>query len=482
MQSVFLDFGIVSILLVAAHLIRASFGILQRLYIPSPIIAGVLGLLLSPQVTNRLQIRSPFAVDGDGQLLLSGYPNFLVALLFGSLFLGARPKDPSPRAVGRRAADTFFYNLASQFGQYGLALLIGLLVLQPLFPGINQAFALMLPGGFAGGHGTVTAISTGLEKAWPEVKSVGYTFATIGLLSAVIGGMALVNIATRRGWTRLTKSAQELPAGVQRGFLDGEERQNLGQETVSPIALDPLGWHIALLLAVVTLAFVLQSTVKAIVPADRGIPDLPLFAVAVLVGGAVQQLLNLAGLGRFVDRRVVGRLGSTASDYLVVCGMASIKLYVVHKYAVPIVLMSIFGVVFSMAILWYVGRRIYHNFWFERSIFVYGWNTGVVATAIILLRVVDPRLQTRTLEDYGISYVLVVPLEIALLVLLPWLVGQGIILLPAIVLVLAAIGCVLLSRLTVGWFNGAPDALRDGEAVVIAEQISGHSNIELDQR
>jgi ESS family glutamate:Na+ symporter len=291
-----------------------------------------------------------------------------------------------------------------------------------------------------------------------------------------------VNIATRRGWTRLTKSAQELPAGVQRGFLDGDERQMLGQETVSPIALDPLGWHIALLLTVVALAFVLQSAVKALVPADRGIPDLPLFAVAVLVGGAVQQLLNLAGLGRFVDRRVVGRLGSTASDYLVVCGMASIKLYVVHKYALPIVIMSIYGIVFSIALLWYVGRRIYHNFWFERSIFVYGWNTGVVATAIILLRVVDPRLRTRTLEDYGISYVLVVPLEIALLVLLPWLVGQGIILVPAIVLVLAAIGCVLLSRLTVGWFNIAPDALRGGEAAIIAEQINEHPSIEIDQR
>ena len=44
--------------------------------------------------------------------------------------------------------DTFFYNLATELGQFGAALLFGLVVLAPLFPDLNDGFALMLPAGF----------------------------------------------------------------------------------------------------------------------------------------------------------------------------------------------------------------------------------------------------------------------------------------------------------------------------------------------
>lgn len=486
MQSVFLDFGIVSILLVVAHLLRSSLGILQRFYILTPIIAGALGLLIGPQIisfspfsTKEKQVRSEMGPDvvvttfstkpEDKQLLLETYPGFLVAILFGTLFLGARPKELSPQAIGRRAADTFFYNLATQFGQYGLALLIGVFVLAHLFPTLHPSFALMLPGGFAGGHGTITAISTTIEQTWqgPEAKSLGFTFATIGLLSAIFGGMVLINIAMRRGWTRLIRSAQELPEGMRRGFLPDSERLSMGQETVSPLALDPLGWHVALVLATFGISVFVHTGMKHFMPVSAGVP---LFALAVLIGAGIQKTLDSAKLGQYVDRRVVGRIASTVSDYLVVCAIASIRLEVVAKYLVPIVLMSLFGIAYSVAVLWYVGRRIYHNFWFERSVFVYGWNTGVVATAIVLLRVVDPRLRTKTLEDYGISYALVAPLDILLLALLPMFVAQGVIVAPAVALVAMSVGCVLLSCFVVGWFNAPPAALRAGEAAIIAEQ------------
>ena len=58
--------------------------------------------------------------------------------------------------------------------------------------------------------------------------------------------MALVVVATRRRWTRLVQTAQELPEGIRRGFVPPGERASLGDETVSPLALDPLAWHLVL--------------------------------------------------------------------------------------------------------------------------------------------------------------------------------------------------------------------------------------------
>jgi ESS family glutamate:Na+ symporter len=458
-----LDFGLMSVLLVVAHLLRARIRLLQDLYLPSAMIAGLLGFVGGRQVLNLL----PFEQTEKGEAAMVGYPSVLVVVLFATLFLGARHRHVSLTATLRSVGDTFFYNLATELGQYGVALLFGLMVLAPLFPGLNDGFALMLPAGFAGGHGTATAIGGVLTRhGWDEALSVGFTMATAGLVVGNIGGMALVFVATRCGWTRLVQTAQELPESIRRGFVPEGERASLGQETVSPLALDPLAWHLALVLSACALAYSVYAAAKALIPGNY---EVPLFALSTPAGAGLQKGLGLIGLGRYVDRHVIVRIGSAVSDYLIAFGIASIRIEVVTAYAAPLAIMAGFGVVFSVAILWLVGRRIYHNFWFERSLFVYGWNTGVIATSVTLLRVVDPRLRTNTLEDYGLAYVFIAVVEIVLLVVLPALVAAGVILLPALVLIATAILCIVLSRHVVGWFTPSAQALRAGEQEVIEE-------------
>jgi ESS family glutamate:Na+ symporter len=192
-----------------------------------------------------------------------------------------------------------------------------------------------------------------------------------------------------------------------------------------------------------------------------------------LAGACLQKALDAVGLGGYVDRRVMERIGSSVSDYLVAFGVASLKISVVVELAVPITVMSVFGIVFAMTLFWYIGRRIYHNFWFERSIFVYGWNTGVVAIGITLLRVVDPRLRTKTLEDFGLAYIFISVAEIIMLVTVPVLVVNGVILAPALVLIGGFIACIFLSRGMVGWFRQPAYQLREEEEDIIGKTHQG---------
>jgi ESS family glutamate:Na+ symporter len=205
-----MDFGLMSIILIFAHLIRSKVKLLQYIYMPSSLIAGFIALFCGWQFLDIL----PFAVRENGSPYMSSYPYLLVVVLFATLFLGKEEnakKVPFGKMV-KDIGDTFFYNLGSEFWQFGIALLFGLFVLSPLFPEIHQGFALMLPAGFVGGHGYATAIGKTLQNyGWEEALTVGYTSATVGLLSGVIGGMILINIATRRGWTRLVKDVASLP-------------------------------------------------------------------------------------------------------------------------------------------------------------------------------------------------------------------------------------------------------------------------------
>lgn len=460
----FLDFGLMSILLVVAHLLRSRLRLLQNLYVPTAVLAGFLGLIGDRQILGFI----PFSKNPDGIPLLGTYPAVLGVIVFGTLFLGYREKRPSVRTVMSNVADTFFCNLAAEIGQYGLALLIGWAILPLLFPRLDAGFALMLPAGFAGGPNSSTVVAGVLqEQGWKEALSIGYTFSTVGLLAGTFGGMVLVNIGIRFGWSRLIQTPDDLPESTRTGFLPPQERGSLGDETISPNVLDTLAWHVALVLAAYAAAVLLNNGVRVCLPR---MPALPLFALSMFAGALVQKFLNFLGLGIYVDRRVMARIGSAASDYLIAFGIASIHLATVAEYWLPLLLMCLFGVIYSVAWLWFVSRKMFRNFWFERSLFVYGWSTGVMGTSIFLLRIVDPKLRSRTLEDYGLAYAAIGPVEIALLVVVPPLVAHGIILVPALVLLAATLACVLLSYVLVGWFREPPRQLRKGEAEIMQEK------------
>jgi ESS family glutamate:Na+ symporter len=450
-----------SVLLVVAQLLRSRIKLLQDLLLPAPLLAGFLGLAGGRQGLNVL----PFSSAPTGESALYSYPAQLVVVVFATLFLGARPKNPGLRAVVRKVGDTFFYNLAAELGQFGAALAFGLLVLAPLFPGLPGGFALMLPAGFAGGHGTATVVGQALEHGgWREATSVGYTFATLGLLAGVFGGLLLINAGARCGWTRLVASAEHLPEMERRGFLPENRQASLGRQTVAPAALDPLTWHIALVLVPFAAAHLINDWARSALPGDF---MLPLFAVAMLLGAGLQKGLDAVGLGQYVDRQVIGRIGSCVSDYLIGFGVASIQVAVVKDYALPILVMVLFGLVYCLGLFWFVGRRICRTFWFERSLFVYGWATGVIATSITLLRVVDPRFRSRTLEDYGLAYLFIAPVEIAVLVVVPPLVARGWIALQAAVLLGLFVACLVLSARLIGWFRIPATVTRPGELEII---------------
>ena len=159
----------------------------------------------------------------------------------------------------------------------------------------------------------------------------------------------------------------------------------------------------------------------------------------------------------------MGSIGSCATDYLVAFAVATMNVKTVIQYAGPLMVLVLIGIVYCVLWTLWIGPRIYHNYWFERSIFVYGFATGVMATGVTLLRVVDPDAKTGTLEDYGIAYVVlsflsvIIPIVVPAMILngLAWGLGIG-------ATILAIIG-IILSKYMVGWFTQPKYVLREGE-------------------
>lgn len=283
------DVAWMSVLLLIAKVIRSKVHFVQKLYIPSALIAGFMGLFAGKQFLHII----PFSSE------ISSYAGILIAFVFGSMFIGNKTKV-SFKNMFRSVGDSFLVNAASEITQFGLFILLGIIVFPIFFKEINPAFGLMLPAGFVGGHGTAAAIGSVLsDSGWKDATSIGQTFATIGLLGGILGGVAMINIGARKGKTAIIKSVEDLQEEMLTGLIQENDRSAFGTNTVNAMSIDTLTWHFSLILVAVGMAYGINTGLKAILPAV----SFPVYGLALVCSIILQGILKMVKLDDYVDKK-----------------------------------------------------------------------------------------------------------------------------------------------------------------------------------
>jgi ESS family glutamate:Na+ symporter len=408
--TLFTDLGLIFGLILIGKFLRVKVKFIQTLFIPPSLIAGLLGLALGP---NGFKIL-PFSNQ------LGTYSAVLIALVFASLPLSS-PKFTIQDIKGR-VGSIWAYSQLGMLLQWSIAGLFGLTVLKLLWPNLNPAFGVMLPTGFYGGHGTAAAIGSGFGNVgWEDATSLGMTTATTGIVLAIVGGLVLVKIAARKGETSFIKDFSQLPDELRTGLIPAEKRDNSGMETTSSISIDSLAFHLAFIFLIAFGGYMLSKGVKFYAPKL----ELPVFSCSFIVGLLLKSILSRTGATDYICPKQTSRLSGTFTDLLVAFGVASIKLSVVLKYALPLLVLMFFGTILVWFITFYLGRRFLKTYWFERSIFAWGWWTGTMAMGMALLRIVDPKMESKALDDYALAYLPIAPVEILIITFIPVLFVNG---------------------------------------------------------
>lgn len=426
------DIAWMSALMLIAKVIRSKISFIQRLYIPSALIAGFMGLLAGKQFLNVI----PFSSE------ISNYAGILIAFVFGSMFIGNKAKV-SFRRMFSSVGDSFLINAAAEIAQFGLFILLGIVVFPILFKKINPAFGLMLPAGFVGGHGTAAAIGSVLvDSGWTDATSIGQTFATIGLLGGILGGVTMINIGARKGNTAIIKTVEDLQEEMLTGLVKENNRSEFGQNTVNAMSIDTLTWHFSLILVAVGMAYGVNAILKMLLPSV----SFPVYGLALVCSIVLQGILKIVNLDEYVDKKIVTHIGSSATDYLVAFGVASINISVVVKYLIPIIVLSVIGFIFVITWFWIVSPSFFRDYWFERGIYIFGLSTGVMATGVILLRVTDPEFKSGVLEDFGFAWIFLSFMDMFLVSFSPMFVLKGIGVLYSVILLLLAALCLVVCK------------------------------------
>jgi ESS family glutamate:Na+ symporter len=181
-------FVYLGVLLFIAKIIKEKLPFLNKIIIPSALIAGFIGLLLSDGFLNVI----PIGEDGERFDIVYNVVYHALAIGFIALTL-RRDKANTTKKVwstGMIIVSTYL-----------LQAVLGATVVLLLFKDIFLGAGLLLPLGFGQGPGLATSIGDGYAKGvglLVEGGALGATIASIGFLVGGIIGVVILNYLARK--------------------------------------------------------------------------------------------------------------------------------------------------------------------------------------------------------------------------------------------------------------------------------------------
>ncbi|MGI9467868.1 MAG: sodium/glutamate symporter [Rubripirellula sp.] len=419
----------VAILLLIGVGLRLRFTIFRWFYIPASVVAGMIGLMIT-QIDFSATITSHTTAWTE---TLASWPGFLIAVIFGGMLLERKPAPwrKSISRVGRQGLMVWVIVL----GETAIGLIATWLLIKPFFD-VPHSFGTLIETGFAGGHGTAAAMGQVFRHPTIQLDSgldLGILMATCGLLYGLISGIFWINIAVRRGW--IGKQGTNTK-NINSENCDPENNDScapkarpvigyarIGKETIDPLLLQVLWLAIAFgiglgLQSIVTssIGFIenFGDVTTTVVQGEEQLSErltlesiagsFPLFIYTLFGGWIVRTTLNLLGYENAIDRETINRLTSTAMDILIVSAITTLNIAAVTTLIIPFAILFLFGAAWTGFCLMVLARKMLpREHWFELGLINYGMSTGTTATGFVLLRLVDPELESGAAEDYALA-------------------------------------------------------------------------------
>lgn len=368
----------------------------------------------------------------------------MIAFIFGALPLISQK---AAKGDADNIGSMWTYSQAGMLLQWAFGGLLGLLVLNRIWP-FNPAFGITMPSGYCGGHGTAAAIGQAFSQfGYDEILTLAMTAATFGIVAAVIIGLIIIKWGTKKGHTSFLANYDDLPHELQTGLLPGDKRESMGESSCSSISIDPLTFNLIIVAVIALGGYCISKTVSHFMPGF----ELPVFSCAFVVGIFIKKIFDKTRTSDYVCPQTIGHISGAFTDFLVAFGIASIKISVVIEYIIPLLVLLVSGLIATLIYVLVMARKLMKECWFEKAIFTWGWFTGTMAMGIALLRVADPKMRSRCLDNYALAYLFIAPVEISLITFAPvaFLNGYGLVFTG---ICLAAGLAVLATAYIKGWF------------------------------
>ena len=230
--------------------------------------------------------------------------------------------------------------------------------------------------------------------------SFGLSLASIGFVVASICGVFYINIQKKRGGLKVrTASAQEQM--INENNPNGDDIPD--NESVDKFTLQ-MGF-VALAYAIsFGFMFLLGKLSNFTNSIAWGFNFLWASLAAMLIKFVVKRLRK----GKFMNRSYINnyqmdRVSGFAFDLMIVAGVAAIEINDIKQYILPIVILSVVGMLVTHLYIRKVSKECFKGFEHEFFLMSFGTLTGTASNGVILMKEVDPGLRTPVSSLYILS-------------------------------------------------------------------------------
>ncbi|MCP9850913.1 sodium/glutamate symporter [Cyanobium sp. Morenito 9A2] len=399
-------------LLALGRLLGNALG-LHLLGIPEALLAGTIGLAVAPTGLVPLVPEPVIALWAE-------LPTALLTLVFACLLLG-KPL-PNPGGLWRPLSAQVLMALTIAFGQYLVAGLAVLLLLQPWL-GVHPLMGVLIEVAYEGGHGSAAAMGPiYADLGFPGGEALGLALSTVGLLAATVVGGLVVVLGRGRGWL-LADRQEPMEPGVAAGAAPtpGWAPEPPEPAPPAPHATPFKGpaerWAVNLALTgvAVVVGYSLWASLGWLADQLGGgfklvIDALPVFPLALAGSLLVRLVLEKTGKGHWTSAPIQSLVSTLAADLLITAATACLDLSLLRHDWLPLTVLAAAGLLWNLGVLLLLAPRILPAPWFERGIVEFGQGTGVAASGLLLLRMSDPADASDALPAFSIKQLILQPL------------------------------------------------------------------------
>ena len=391
-------FNLISVLLgslLVAQMLKRSIPALEASLIPTSVLGGGILLVISA-VYNALTGQELFNTTffgGNGTAWLELITYHMLALGFTASAL----KSSGSKFTKERNTEIFNTGLTT-VATYLLQAFVGMVVCiicAVFMKDLLEAAGLLLALGY--GQGPGQAMNYGgiyeLDYGFVGGKSFGLTVASMGFLSASIGGVIHLNIIKRQGKIKLDRGS-----GVTNETVEGQNEIPM-QESIDKFTI-----QIALIVVPYTIAYAMMFVLGNLLPGMRATIYGFNFLLGVLSGTLVKTVINACRKRNIIHRSytndfLLTRATNFFYDIMVTASIAAIRMGIIGKYWLVLLIMGVVGLVVTYIYVHFVCHKLFPAYAEQQFLAMYGMLTGTASTGVILLREIDGDFKTPVADN-----------------------------------------------------------------------------------
>lgn len=400
-------FVYIGLLLFIGKIIKEKVPFLNRIILPTALLAGFIGLMLSDGFLGWVPIER-----GEGSVIKE--------IVYHSLAIGfiALALKRTKNKTSKKVWSTGMIIVMT----YLMQALIGVTVVVVLFKEYFLGAGLLLPLGFGQGPGLASSIGFNYSIGsglLPYGEALGATIASIGFLVGGVVGVIALNYYARKKNIVVDKFHKE----------NSTVKDSFEFETIKEIRVFDA------LTAQVVIIFIIYATVYAALVflesflfpkmGDLGVTFAGVFHGFNFLLGILFALLFSRILGAFeakgknvnfmTNNYILSNISSIAFNFLITAAVLTITIDALKHYILFIIVVTIFGTLSTFIFVKLIIKKVYgKEFELEYFLGLFGMLTGTASTGLALLKGVDQDLKTPVAEEMvlgsGTAIALALPL------------------------------------------------------------------------